>query len=357
MTLTSEDWARIMEEIKKARIPPMKIFGLNASRAYAEKVAMHLGMSLTPHEEKLHDDGECFLRSDDEPEGNVRGHTVFVIQSVYTDDEESVADKFMKLCIMCGSLKSASAHEVIPVVPHLGWCRQDRKTGSRAPVSTKIIAKMMQATGIARAVFMDVHNISAEQNAFDIPIDILEAKKLHAQWCADKLKDADKIAVMSPDKGGLTRATSFRNCLAKVMGRKQSDIGVVIFDKHRDPKSGELSGAMGGLIVGDVDGAEVIAVDDLISTAGTVDLACSAVPKSGGHVAAVCATHGLFVGDANKHLECIDAPIVVADTVDPLFRLTPANKAKIHFIDTSAMVADAIGRIHRQTGSISELLS
>lgn len=340
------------------RTRPMKIFGLNASGAYAEKVAKHLNMDLTPHEEKTFEDGESYVRSVDGAIGNVRGHNVFVIQSLYSDAAEPVAEKFMKLCIMCGALKTASAHEVIAVVPYLAYARQDRKTESRAPITTKILAKMLQASGVDRVLMMDVHNLSAVQNAFDIRIDILEAKKILAQGCADnkKIKNAKKIRVLSPDKGGLERASFFRDALAKIMGREPEEIPVVIFDKLR--KKGvvtSVTGSAGGTIIGDVEDAMVIGLDDMIATGGTMCKAGLAVPKHGGTLAALCATHGLFVGEANEQFHAIHCPIIVADTVAP-YRLDKKNASKLQVVDTSPMMANAILRIHSGTGSIAELL-
>jgi ribose-phosphate pyrophosphokinase len=351
--LTDVDLRIIKELIDKSRLRPMKIFGLGNTQQYAQKVAARLNMPLTPHEEKIFDDGENLLRSSDAPEGNVRGHTVFVIHSLYSDDEESVADKFMNLCIMCGGLKTASAHDIVAIIPYLGWTRQDRKTASRAPISTKIVVNMLEAAGVTRVVLMDVHNLSAEQNAFNIPMDHLEAKNLHAAWCADRLKTAKRIAVLSPDKGGFARATHFRNALARLMHREQAEIGVAIYDKLRDLITGELSG---GNIIGDIRDADVVVVDDLISTAGTITRAGVAVPEFGGRLAAICVTHGLFTSNANDHLDRISSPIVIADTVEP-FRLNPSNRAKVRVVDTSEMVANAMRRIHSETGSISELLS
>jgi ribose-phosphate pyrophosphokinase len=143
--------------LKLTRAPrPFKVFGLQSSCEYAEKVAGHLGIKLTPHTEKLFDDGECYVQSgpefSDDKAGNVRGHNVFVIQSLYSDRQETVADKFVKLCFFCGSLKDASAHEVIPIIPHLAWARQDRKTQSRAPITTKYVARMLEANKIERAL-------------------------------------------------------------------------------------------------------------------------------------------------------------------------------------------------------------
>ena len=328
---------------------PMKLFALDSSKQYAEKIAAHLNMRLTPHEERFFDDGEFFCRAMDGPDGNVRGHDVFVIQSLYDDNDESVADKFLKLAMMCGSLQTASARDIVAVMPYLAFARQDRKTESRAPICTKIIQRMLKSVGVTRALVIDVHNISAIQNAyaFEIQIDNLECKNLFADWFAENMLPNYKVVVLSPDAGGYARADRFRTTLAKRLGR---EVGIAIFDKLR--KNGE---ATGGNIVGDVDGAQVIILDDLISTAGTMCKAAATVERFGGHTFAMCASHGLYVGDANKHLQKFDAFLVDADTVPP-FRLSDENRKKIRVVDTTQMVAEAIRRIHTTTGSISELL-
>jgi|LakMenEpi03Aug12_release.lakeMendotaPanAssembly.Ray.scaffolds.fasta_scaffold315045_2 ribose-phosphate pyrophosphokinase len=344
-----------------SRMPrPLKVFGLDASKDYAEKVAGHLGITLSPMTEKYHDDGEPYVKSGPEHNdcslGNVRGHDVFVIQSLYSDAKESISDKFMKLCIFCGSLKDASSHEVIPIIPNLGWARQDRKTESRAPIATKYVAKMLEAVGISRALLFDVHNLAAEQNAFNVPLDNLEAKNLIADWCAAQLiaeNKTRKIKVLSPDGGGLSRCERFRNALLKRLrdsGIAIDDIEIVIFDKVR--VKGQVKG---GRIIGDVEDADVIAYDDMISTGSTMEKATKAVENYGGKVWAICATHGLFCGKANEIFGRLNAKIVVTDTVKP-FRLTEQNRAKLHVVDTTKMVADAVRRIHSGTGSISELL-
>ena len=344
---------------------PFKIFGLEGSAAYSAEVAKHLGVDLTPHTELYHEDGEAYCKSgtkdeDDIAVGNVRGHNVFVIQSLYSDAKESVADKFMKLCIMCGSLRDASAHDVTAVIPHLGWARQDRKTESRAPITTKYVAKMLQSLGVARVLMMDVHNLAAEQNAFDIPIDNLEAKKLFADACAEAIAKRNvtnpvkKLRILTPDSGGLNRCMRFRTSIIKSLSLHSiiiPDIDIAVYDKVR------IKGvAKGGRIIGDVADAEVIPYDDMISTGGTMGQACKTAVREGGRILAVCATHGLFCGKANDVLSEINGTIMVMDTVDP-FRLNADNRAKVHVVSTASIVAEAIRRIHSGTGSISELLT
>lgn len=329
---------------------PLKVYGLQSSQDYAKRVATELKIDLAEHEERSFDDGECYLKSVDGMIGNVRGHDVYVIQSLYSDEHESVADKFMKLIIFVGSLRSASADKITVVIPHLAWARQDRKTESRAPVTTKVVAAMLEAAGIDHAIFMDVHSLAAEQNAFSLrtPTDNLESKNLHARWCADHMDASWKIRVLTPDAGGYQRAVRFRNSLAKLL---HIEIDIAVLDKIR--VDGEV---IANRIVGDIKDAQVIIYDDMISTAGTVAKAHHTVKAGGGNVFAICATHGLFAGDANKNLDEIDSHIVIADTVVP-WRLNEHNRKKIHTVSTTKMIADAIWRIHTGTGSISELLS
>ncbi|CAE7860196.1 folD [Symbiodinium microadriaticum] len=364
----AEAESMVTEAVAKVRIGlaraprPFKVFGLGNSNKYATRVCEQLGgIKLTKHTEKTFDDGEVYLKSgpehNDAEEGNVRGHNVFVIQSLYSDNNESVNDKLVKLCFMCGSLKDASAHEVTPIIPHLGYARQDRKTESRAPISTKYVARMLESVGIDRVLMFDCHNLSAEQNAFSVPIDNLEAKRLFAKWVAQTLYDirgeVKKIRVLTPDSGGLNRCTRFRNTLVdelRALGSEElaDDIEVVIYDKVR------IKGVVhGGRIIGDVDGAHVVAYDDMISTGGTMRKACKAAIEANAWLHAICATHGLFVGNANEVFDGLDTKIVVTDTVDP-FRLNEPNRDKLEIISTTEMVASAIMRIHSGTGSISD---
>lgn len=330
---------------------PMKLFGLDGSQEYAQRIADEIGIELSRHEERQFEDGEPYLKPADGPAGNVRGHNVFVIQSLYHDDNVSVSERFQRLCIFCGALRGGSANQVIPVIPHLAWARQDRKSASRAPVTTKIVAMLLEAAGVDRVLFMDVHNKAAVENAFSlrVPTDNLEAKLLHADWCASKLKVSQKIVVLSPDTGGMNRAERFRTALMRKMER--SDIGLAVFDKFRCI-NGDVKGAN---IVGDVSGADVILYDDMISTGGTIAKACKTVTAFGGKVFALCVTHGLFVGKANEYLYDIDAHIVVTDTVPP-FRLDNDNQRKLSVVSTTRLMAEAIRKINSGTGSISELI-
>ena len=362
------DMALAEQRLQMARAPrPFKVFGLNGSNGtneYAASVASHLGVKLTPHTEKSFEDGESYVKSGTKEDsdvhfGNVRGHNVFIIQSLYSDDVESANDKLVKLCWMIGSLKDASAHEITPIIPYLAYARQDRKTESRAPIATKYLAKMLESIGATRVVLFDVHNLAAAQNAFSIPVDNLEAKNIFADWCGEQLKDAPKIRVLTPDSGGLNRCVRFRNSLVKKLvslgrtGCKDDDIEIAIYDKVR--QDGKV---VGHRVVGDVDGAAVIIYDDMIGTGSTSQNAAHAVNAANGKVFAICATHYLGVGKANQYFKKLDpeTKIVIANTVVP-FRMDEENKKRLVCLDTTKMVSDAIERIHNGIGSISELLS
>jgi ribose-phosphate pyrophosphokinase len=209
---------------------------------------------------------------------------------------------------------------------------------------------MLEAVGTDRVLTVDVHNASAEQNAFRIPVDLLEARNLLVNSCARELTQEsdplENIAILSPDAGGYERAEKFRNTLSTVLG---VDVIMVQLDKIRVKREVKAS-----RIIGDVKGKRVIVLDDMIASGGTVRKAEEIVTAEGGKLWGVAATHGLFVGDANENLRKIPR-LFVTDTVAP-FRLDEENKKKLRKVNTSRMFGFAIGRIHDGTGSISSLL-
>lgn len=370
--LTEEVRAYLDSEVKRRvsaalahidRAPrPLRIFAFEHSLEYGKKVANHLGLKLSPMEETVHTDGEVYCKPEGGPSGNVRGHIVVLVYSLYADKGESINDKFMKLCQMAGACSQASAHEVIILCPHLAYQRQDRKTASRAPIMTKIRARMLEAAVTnkfcnLRCIFFDLHNLAAEQNAFDAPIDELSIRPLVADYLVKKLDPEQPIVVGSPDGGGLKRAELIRNALSKKLRQtygRPFDIPLGFYDKIRI----SATQTKGGRFSIPVRGCQTIVVDDMISTGGTMKDACECIQnrENGGVISGIVATHGLFVGKANEHLKDIHAPILVADSVDP-FRLSPENLEKVTILDTTGLSADAIHRIHTGDGSISELLS
>lgn len=350
----------------------IKIFGTDGTEDFAKRVAKAVGVGLTARIERIFSDGEPYIKSVAGDGGNVREGDVYVIASLYTDDTQSVNDKFVKLLFFVGSLKDAGARRVTIVVPYLAYQRQDRKTESRAGIYTKYTARLCEAVGVDRLITMDVHNLSAFQSAMRILVDNLEAKKPLVDFlCGGKDRDGLEIedhipvplcddplvlqgesdlAILSPDSGGTDRARRFRNELEKRLKLKDK-IDVVHLDKSRS-NTGTVSG---NKIIGEVNQKRVIIYDDLIASGSTIHLCREAVEKAGGSVWAVCATHGQFVGNAPEKLAGINQ-LVVTDTMPP-FRLAqrPEWEGRLFVCRTAAMFAAAI-RITHYGGSISQLL-
>ncbi|QDT37335.1 ribose-phosphate diphosphokinase [Stratiformator vulcanicus] len=345
-----------------------RLFGLEGSRRFAQRVAKYLDVPVSKHREDFFADRETYARS----EVNVRASDVYVISSLYADKDQSVPEKMVKLLFFVGSLVDASARRITVVCPYLAFARQDRKTESRAPISIKYLAQCLEAVGANRVLTMDIHNLSAFQNAFRIPTDNLEAKNLLADYLCgvDSGRDSDGVpqpvethlpdplinnpddlVVLAPDSGGMGRAKRFRNALEERL-QLHNKIDVAYLDKERM----DGSNVSGSKIIGDVKGKRIILLDDMISSGGTVRICVEAVKSHKAEMYAVCATHGLFVG-GNVEKNLADVPrLVITDTIRP-FRLKQSKwENRLFVIPTSMMFAQAIRRTHEEGGSISDLL-
>ena len=184
---------------------PLQLFSLDCGRTYGEKVASHIGVGLSDHEERDFEDSEYKVR----PLVSVRGSDVFVIQSLHGDDDRSADEKLCRLLFLIGALKDAAARRVTAVVPYLCFARKDRKTKPRDPVTTRYIAALFEAVGTDCVVTLDVHNLAAFQNAFRCRTEHLEATRLFAHYVAARVDDSE-VAVVSPDAGGVKRADRLR---------------------------------------------------------------------------------------------------------------------------------------------------
>lgn len=319
------------------------LFALNATRPFGERVAQHLGLALSPHEERGFEDGEHKSR----PLVNVRGRDVFVVQSLHGDREQSVNDKLCRLLFFIGALKDASAGCVTAIVPYLAYARKDQKSKARDPVTTRYIAGLFEAVGTDRIVTLDVHNLAAYQNAFRCRTDHLQADGLFVAHFAPLL-DSREVVVVSPDAGGIKRADRFRQRLSRALGRP---VAAAFAEKHRS--EGVVSGE---LIVGDVKGRCAIIVDDLIGSGTTIARTVKACRELGATTIYAAASHGLFVADAPQVLadEALSA-IVVTDSVPPLRLGEGAARAKLVVLPAGGLFGDAIARIH-EGGSVNQLL-
>jgi ribose-phosphate pyrophosphokinase len=320
------------------------LFALNASAGFGRDVASALGVALAPHEERDFEDGEHKVR----PLASVRGQDVFVVQSLYGEPERGVDQKLCRLLFFIGCLKDAGAERVTAVVPYLAYARKDRRTQPRDPVTTRYVARLMEAVGVDRVVALDVHNPAAFENAFRCETVHLEARGLFARHFARRFA-ADEVAVVSPDAGGTRRAEALRRSLAAALGRP---VGGAVLEKHR-----ALGVVSGEAFVGDVRGKVAIVLDDLVSTGGTLARAAAACRANGATAVYAAATHGLFVGNAPEVLADPGlVQIVVTNSVPP-FRLGRGPAAdKLVVLDVAPLFAEAVRRLH-EGGSIVELLA
>lgn len=319
------------------------LFSLNTSRDLGERVAEHLGVALSSHEEREFEDGEHKVRS----LTNVRGQDVYVIQSLYGEPHASVNDKLCRLLFFIGALKDAAAKQVTALVPYLCYARKDRKTKSRDPVTTRYIAYLFEAMGCDRIVTLDVHNLAAFQNAFRCPTEHLEGKNLFVQHFAPLVQD-EATVVVSPDFGGIKRAEAFRRALSEKL---REDIPIAFTEKYRS--SGVVSGEM---IAGEIQGRTAIIIDDLISSGTTLARTANACRRQGAIKVYAAASHGVFAKESNQILATPDIDqIVITNTISP-FRLTAgAVKDKLSILDTTPLFTETIRRLH-SGGSIVELL-
>lgn len=312
----------------------LQLFALEGSQDFGERIGVHLGLSLSDHEEREFEDAEHKAR----PLVNVRDRDVFVIHSLYGDTRQSGNDKLCRLLFFIGALKDASAARVTAVVPYLAYARKDRKTKPRDPVTTRYMATLFEAVGTDAVLTLDVHNLAAYQNAFRIRAENLEANKLFVHYFLPILREGDAV-VVSPDAGGIKRAERFRQLLSH---HSDKPVGIAFAEKHRS--GGVVSGE---LLVGDVRDKIALIVDDLVSTGNTLVRTARACRAQGAATVYAAASHGLFTSDAPAVLggDAIER-IAVTDTVPP-FRLEDgAARQKLALLSTAALFAEAIRRMH-----------
>lgn len=306
----------------------LKIFSGRANRPLAEKIASHLELPMGNAEISNFADGEIRISINE----NVRGEDVFVIQPT-----PPPADNLLELLLMIDALKRASADRITAVIPYFGYARQDRKDRPRVPLSAKLIANLLTRAGVDRILTVDLH-AEQIQAFFDIPVDHLYATPVLVTYHRQFVQN---LVVVAPDTGRANRARGFAQRLGK-------DIPIAIIDKRRtSPNKAEAL-----RVVGEVAGMDALIFDDMIDTGGTLIQATEALMEAGVHTVRATATHGIFSQDALLNLAASPIrEIVVTDTIHQ----TPAKShEKIKVLTVSALLAEAIFRIHREE-SVSSL--
>lgn len=298
--------------------------------ALAQAIGKQLGVEvLEPI--SIFSDGEIRVRISK----NLRRRMVFIIQSTSTP----VNDHIMELLFMIDAAKRASAEEITAVIPYYGYARQDRKEMSRVPISSSVVASAITHSGADRILTLDIH--SEQQEGFTrIPWDnVFGSYSLLPEIKKRNLKDP---VVAAPDKGGMVRATGY----AKLVG---SDSLALVY-KKRDIMLNNVSNTLA--MIGDVKGRDVIVVDDMIDTAGTIVNAVNYIKSEGAKSVRVVATHGLFSGDALKRIsESEIEEMIVTDSIN--HREEIRNNPKITIVSVAPLLAEAIARI-RSGESISK---
>lgn len=322
----------------------LKVFALNHSRDLGQKVAIAMGVTLSKHEEWDFEDGEHKAR----PMESVRNADVFVIHSLQGDEEQSVNDKLIRLLFFLGALRDANAYRVTAVIPYLCYSRKDRKTKARDPLSSRYVACLLEAVGVDCVLTLDVHNLSAYQNAFRCRTEHLEAKNLFVDY-AVSLAGTSEVVVVSPDAGGIKPAEQFRECLQRKLGRP---VESAFMEKKRS--AGVVSGEA---VVGEVQNRVAIIVDDLIASGGTIRRTVMACHQRGATRIFAVASHGLFTAAADENLDQPELEgLIVTDTIPP-FRLHHAStRAKLKVLSIAPLFGEAITRMH-SGGSIVDLLA
>ena len=306
-------------------MPTLKIFSGTFTKKLAKAIANNYGKTLGNIEREDFSDGEISVRYEE----SVRGCNVYLIQSTF-----SPAENIWELFMMIDAAKRASAREVSVVIPYFGYARQDRKDKSRVSITAKLMANMIQSAGADRIMTCDLH-AGQIQGFFDIPVDHLDASAIFIPYL--KSLNLKNLIFATPDVGGTARARQY----AKIMA-----VDMVVCDKHRK-RANEIASMQ---LIGDVEGKDVVLVDDMIDTAGTISRAASIIKEKGASSIRAIAAHGLLSGNAIENImKSSLEELFITDTIP---QKNVSKKIKI--LSVANLFAKAIRKIHDHE-SISSL--
>jgi ribose-phosphate pyrophosphokinase len=293
------------------------IFSGSASRYLAKKIADEFGKPIGKEVVSKFRDGE-FQPSFEE---TIRGSHVYLVQSTFAP-----SDNLMELLLMIDAARRASAKQVVAVIPYYGFARQDRKDKPRVPIGAKLIANLLTAAGVNRVITMDLH-ADQIQGFFDVPVDHMYASSIFVPYI--KSLDLPNLVMASPDTGGTRRAGAYAKFL---------NCELVICYKQR-VKPNEIDRMV---VIGDVKDKDVILVDDIIDTGGTITKAAKMIKENGARTVIGMCTHPILSGDAYEKIEkSVIEEFIVTDTI-PLKK--ECNKIKV--LSTAKLFADVIRRVN-----------
>lgn len=304
------------------------LFSTRGSQELALKIAEHYGEELGKLKIINFSDGEF------QPafEQSVRGSRVFLIGSTFQP-----TDNLMELLLMIDAAKRASADKITAVIPYYGYARQDRKDAPRVPIGAKLVAEMLAAAGATRVMTMDLH-ADQIQGFFDIPVDHLYASTIFVDYI--KGLNLDNLTIASPDMGGAKRANNYSKYL---------NADIVICHKERK-KANEVENMM---LIGDVEGKNVILLDDMIDTAGTLAKAAELIMEKGAASVRAIATHPVLSGNAYERLE--NSPLVEIAVTDSI-PLKNNTISKIKVLSCAPLFADVMHMVHDRKSISSKFI-
>lgn len=299
------------------------VFALTSSTDLAAAVCKDLNLPLGKIKVEHFADGEILV----EPQESVRGRSVFIVQSTCNP----VTERLMEVLVCIDACKRASAGEINVIMPYYGYARQDRKAKPRQPITSKLVADLLQVAGADRVVVFDLHAAQI-QGFFDIPIDDLTVTPMFGQYFKNKFDNRENLVIVSPDHGGVTRARRLADML---------DAPIAIIDKRR-PKPNMVEAQN---VIGDIKGKDCIVIDDICDTAGSLVAGCEILKKHGANHIYTAITHGVFSRDAIEKIE--NSPIcemVITDTI-PLSDEKLSESTKITVLSVADMIATTIKSI------------
>jgi ribose-phosphate pyrophosphokinase len=298
----------------------LKLFSGNANRPLAEEIGQYLHLPLSDAEVGRFSDGEVFVQIDD----NVRGADVFIVQPTCPP----VNDNLMELLVMIDALKRASARRITAVLPYYGYARQDRKAQGRVPITAKLVADLLTAAGVDRLLALDLH-ASQIQGFFNIPVDHLFAAPVIVDYLGKK--ELQDLVLVSPDAGGVERTRAIA---------KRVKAGLAIIDKRRDGPN--VATFMH--LIGDVRDRDVVVVDDMIDTAGTLVQAVEALKREGARRILACGVHAVLSGPAVQRLKAAPMEEVIVTNSIPVS--AEKRAARVTVLSVAPLLGEAIRRIH-----------
>lgn len=300
----------------------MKLFTLNSNEPLAEEISEILDVPLGESSVVRFSDGEIQITIEE----SVRGDDIYLIQST----AQPVNEHLMELLIMVDALKRASAKTINVVIPYYGYARQDRKARPREPITAKLIANLLEKAGVSRVVALDLHAPQI-QGFFNIPVDQLLGIPIIAQYY--KEKNIEDVVVVAPDTSGLRRARRMADIL---------DAPIAFVDRRRpEPHMEEDLN-----VVGNIEGKNVIIVDDMIDTAGTIDQAAAALLENGANEIYACGTHAVLSDPSVKIIE--DSPVKELVVTNSVYLPEEKRIDKIVSLSVAPLFADALTRVQKE---------